>query len=254
MSGGFLGLSGFNVPRLDSTTQTSGAEYANQANGVQQSYADQIAALAKPLTANAYAQSLMAPVAQNYANLYANAGFNLGPDQAAVTQNALMNDFVNGSLEQAYASVGGKDNWDSWNTYYHKGAAQAQDAYGQQVSGINAQAAAAAAKAAKAEQARQQNQQLQQQAYNQQTGGGFTGGILNDSYAKPFSNVLGANGFSSGMMGQGTTNLGMGAGTTAAPSTGLTPFGAPAASTGQQTGTAQGWGGPFSAKNPWSLT
>lgn len=87
---------------------------------------------------------------------------------------------------------------------------------------------------------------IQQQAYNQQNGGGFAGGILNESYAQPFgSTITGASGFGTGLMG--------GAGTTAAPSTGLTPFGAPAAPQGQGMGTTQGWGGPFSNKNPWSL-
>lgn len=89
-----------------------------------------------------------------------------------------------------------------------------------------------------------------QQAYDQQTGNGFAGGILNDSYSQPFSNTV--TGAPSAQQGFGTGLMG-GAGTTAAPSTGLTPFGAPAAPQGQQTANAGGWGGPFSNKNPWSL-
>lgn len=108
-------------------------------------------------------------------------------------------------------------------------------------------------------QQRHASQASNQQAYNIANGGGFAGGILNSSYANPFGNTVtglanpaaGANmasSFTSGLMG--------GFGPTAAPSTGIAPFGAPAASQGQQWGQpadSSSWGGPFSNKNPWSL-
>lgn len=266
-----FGLSGFAPVRFDSLPQTSEAEYAQQAAARQQEYGRKIAAVPEVMTPDAYAASLMQAPTQNYLGMFQSAGIDLGPNAQSLVQNALQRDFQTGTLDQAYAAVGGKDNWDAWNRYYNGGAAQAQAAYGGQVSGLYDKAYAQMDADAKAAAARQQNQQLQQQAYSQQTGSGFTGGLLNDSYGNAFGNVLGANasGFSGGMMSQPTSNLGMGSGSAVAPSTGLNPWMPPAApNNGMATplsqpmqappqapnnGNAAGWGGPFSAKNPWSL-
>lgn len=109
------------------------------------------------------------------------------------------------------------------------------------------QASQAATRASQA--AAQANTSTQQQAYNQQTGGGYTGGILDAAkYAQPFGNTI-----------TGGAGL-MGAPTTAAASTGLNPTG-PASPNPFATGfgsaglqsSPSAWGGAFSYQNPWSV-
>ncbi len=109
------------------------------------------------------------------------------------------------------------------------------------------------------------NQTRQQQAYNQQAGGGFAGGIIDASYSDPFSSQI---------SGQSTGGLGGLGGMPTDPSLpsvampwaqpwGTPGFGQPGqgnsvgaySPTGSQPqGGTQGsqWGGVFGAKNPWS--
>lgn len=101
------------------------------------------------------------------------------------------------------------------------------------------------------------NQTRQQQAYGQQLGGGFSGGIVNDSYSNPFAGQITgqASGGDPSMPGVtmplaqpwGTPGFGGSGGGSIG---GYSPSGM-----GQQQGNNQGggWGGPFSNRNPWSL-
>lgn len=282
MSAGFYDLSGFPVQRTDSSSVLTGSEYANQAAATAQGLAAQAAAIPVPPSAGSYAAGMMIPVAQNYQSMFDQAGFNFGPNGLTNIQNALSNDFQNGSPEQAYASVGGRDNWNSWNSYYNGGQAQAQGDYNSQIAALDQAGAAQSAAAEVAAQARRQNQLMQQNAYSSQLGGGAAGGLLSHwnglaggsptSTVQPGQNaptsasVWGGGGI---MGGGGATNLGMGSGTATAPSTGLNPFSPQMApNNGMSTGTpmpmqappqapnngnAASWGGPFSAKNPWSF-
>lgn len=105
---------------------------------------------------------------------------------------------------------------------------------------------------ASATQGRVQNQQAQQTAYNQSNGGGFSGGIINASYGTPFGN----DSTMAGMMNNGI----------AMPNDqpwGSPAYGGPAGGesqagfgggAGMMNSQPQGWGGPFTAKNPWSLS
>lgn len=259
---------------------------AQQAAQQQATYQQQLAGIQRPQDPTDYLNSLIQQQAQRYTEKYAQ------PDPASgyVPDGTLTNDFWVNSLTQNVTpyAMNGKLNQISlldpdlaqqFQSYYGNrnpsmGAGYGQDgAYQQQQAAANAQAQAisqqqqaaaqaaakaqaeAAAKAQAEEAARQNNQATQQQAYNQQTGGGFSGGILNSSYAQPFGNTItgtaNTGGFNGGMMG---------APSTAAASTGLNPTGPAAgmlgtgfgAATGQQPG-ASAWGGPFSNKNPWSL-
>lgn len=109
------------------------------------------------------------------------------------------------------------------------------------------------------------NQTRQQQAYNQQSGGGFAGGIIDASYSDPFSNQISGQSFG-GLGGLGgipsdpsLPNVSM----PWAQPWGTPGFGQPGqgnsvgaySPTGnQQQNGQQGsqWGGVFGAKNPWS--
>jgi hypothetical protein len=109
------------------------------------------------------------------------------------------------------------------------------------------------------------NQTRQQQAYNQQAGGGFAGGIIDASYPDPFSNQISGQSFG-GLGGLGgipsdpsLPNVSM----PWAQPWGTPGFGQPGqgnsvgaySPTGnQQQNGQQGsqWGGVFGAKNPWS--
>lgn len=253
MSAGILDLSGFPVLRQDSTQVYSPTEMTGQASAAQQAFADQIKALGAVQTPTGMEAGFMAPVANNWLSQFQGAGINLGDNALGLITNALQNDFQNGSLEQAYASVGGKDNWDSWNRYYNQGFGQATNAYNTQVSGINQQAAAQAAADAKRAQEAEANRQVQQTAYNgifggDASGGGAIGGVLptttqTTGTASPTAST-GASGFgTNGMM----STLGNGFGTGAVSNLGL------GSAPTSQTGAMGGWGGPFSYRNPWSF-
>ena len=209
-------------------------------------YAQQLANLQAPQTPSALLGGIISQEAQHKAKFYDNYA---GYDGFADSPNLHSADFWQqylGANAPGIAQGGGL----AQSGWFAPGDVQqyqdASAAYPGQQAAYTAQAAALA----KQQQAATQNQATQQQAYNQQTGGGFNGGILNSSYSQPFGNVIQGmpapnNGFAAGMMGGG--------GSAAPPGTGLTPFGAGGSSTGQQAASPQGWGGPFSAKNPWSL-
>ena len=202
----------------------------------------------------------------NYDSYFNSLKENVTPFANKGTLNQAYGMFDSGLAQQYENYAGNKQA--GWADYGHDGAYTGLQAnYGQQMQGFNQQSAQAAAAAdaqaaqLKAERdAFQTNQNTQQDAYNKQNGGGFAGGILNSSYAKPFSDQI----------GQGQTGVSasspavMGAGSAAAPSTGLAPTG-PAVASGAPGGPsgfgapsgpqqdAKAWGGVFSNKNPWSL-
>lgn len=94
------------------------------------------------------------------------------------------------------------------------------------------------------------NQQAQQQAYNQSGGGTFLGGNINASYATP-NTGLDPNSSLNGMLTQQPWSMpGFGGPTGGASQSG---FGT---NTGNAWGGSQpsGWGGPFTAKNPWAAS
>lgn len=101
-------------------------------------------------------------------------------------------------------------------------------------------------------QGRQQNQQTQQSAYDQANGGGFSGGIINASYGTPFGN----DPTMSGMMNSGIAmpnNQPWGSPAYGGPQGGESQAGFGGGS-GMMNTQPAGWGGPFSAKNPWALS
>lgn len=91
----------------------------------------------------------------------------------------------------------------------------------------------------------------QQQAYSQQLGGGFTGGLINGSYSNPFAGQITGVSSSDPSMpwSQSWATPGFGGGSAGGYSPNGTGQSAPS-NTGGQGG---GWGGPFSNRNPWSL-
>ena len=92
------------------------------------------------------------------------------------------------------------------------------------------------------------NQQAQQNAYTTSGGGSYLGGNINGSYATPQTG-LDPNGPIAGMMNQpGTTGLGFGG---PGGSTSQAGFGFTQGMMGQQP---QGWGGPFTNRNPWAAS
>lgn len=129
-------------------------------------------------------------------------------------------------------------------------------------------------------QTRQQNQQAQQQSYNQMSGGGFAGGIIDEGYSSPWSTGSSSiadptqaspgasfgqpwatpgyggptGGGSVGGYSAGGFNPG-GLGGLGGMTTGPTPpqQGGPSQGFGAPTPPQQGgFGGPFSNSNPWS--
>lgn len=111
------------------------------------------------------------------------------------------------------------------------------------------------------------NQTRQQQAYNQQSGGGFAGGIIDESYSNPFSNQISGQRSVGGLGGLGGMQTDPSMPNVAMPwqqPWGTPGFGQPGrgnsqgvggySPTGQQSTNQQGsqWGGVFGAKNPWS--
>lgn len=295
MSGGISNLGmGYDPQRVDSSVINTPDYYAQQAAAQQAAYGQQAASIPAPTTPTSYLDSLIQQWSNSYAN-YLNSGSGLvsGPVTAAdlykssapiIQSNLQGQGTINGSMANLFGdNLLGTNFYQQYKDYVGSqpgtsiggaaggnigdmanagtatpGAYQAeQGAYNQQQAAINAQAQAAAKAAADAEAARKNNQATQQQAYNQQTGGGFNGGILNGSYAQPFGNTItgtanttGTTGFNGGMMG---------AGQVAAASTGLNPTGPAAGMLGTGFGSVAApqagasWGGPFSNKNPWSL-
>ncbi len=111
------------------------------------------------------------------------------------------------------------------------------------------------------------NETRQQQAYNQQSGGGFAGGIIDESYSDPFSSQISGQRSVGGLGGLGGMPTDPSMPNVAMPwqqPWGTPGFGQPGQGnsqgvggynpTGQQQGNQQGsqWGGVFGAKNPWS--
>ena len=249
MSAGLMNLGmGWEPQRQDSSV-VGGVDYAAQAAAQQAAYQQQIAGLQRPQDPNEFLRTLTDKQAEwEYNNLGPTPGSGQVGSLADAQQakfNQLQPLAERGALSQyaglfapeyaaQYAAYGGNQNSVMGAGYGQSGAFAGQQAqYGQQVSAISQQAQAAAQAAAKAEAERAQNQTVQQQAYGQQTGGGFSGGILNSSYAKPFGNTI------TGMADMGGAFSGgmMGGNATAAPSTGLMPAG-PASS------PAAGFGAP----------
>lgn len=124
--------------------------------------------------------------------------------------------------------------------YYDDSARQALNAEkAKQDATLGAQASSLAA-----------NQQAQQQAYNTSGGGTFLGGNINASYATPQTG-LDPNSSLNGMLTQQPWSMpGFGGPTGGASQSG---FGT---NTGNAWGGSQpsGWGGPFTAKNPWAAS
>lgn len=124
--------------------------------------------------------------------------------------------------------------------YYDDSARQALNAEkAKQDATLGAQAASVAA-----------NQTAQQQAYNTSGGGTFLGGNINASYAAP-NTGLDPNSAINGMLTQQPWSM---------PGFGGPAGGASQSGFGTNTGNAwggsqpSGWGGPFTAKNPWAAS
>lgn len=209
-------------------------------------YAQQFAALQAPTSPSTVLDGLISQQAQDNAKFYDNYA---GYDGFVDSPNLHSADYWQQYLGQNIPAIAQNGNLTQSAMFAPQYVQQYQDAtrqFQQQQADYNTQRAALA----KQQEAATQNQQLQQQAYNQQNGGGFSGGLLNGSYAQPFSNVLGGNpsasqGFSGGMMGSGQAP---------AANTGLNPWAMPSTGSSPSTANSGAWGGPFSAKNPWSLS
>lgn len=255
-------------PQRNTSATVAAPDFAAQQAALAAQQQQQLAGLNRPQDPSSFLDSLVAQQAKTnfakfndpangyvqdgsltYDNIYKSLRENAGAMAQAGTLQS--QSFFDPQLAQQYVNYAGNQSAGMGPGYGTPGAYAGQMAqYGQQANAIQNSTAEQAAKLKAEQDAFQNNQAVQQQAYGQQTGGGFNGGILNSSYSQPFGNTITgtqnpAGGFSGGLMS--------GAGQTAAPSTGLTPFGAGGASTGQQPAPAAGWGGPFSAKNPWSL-
>jgi hypothetical protein len=262
MSAGVSNLGmGWDVTRNPSQNIMGEGDYAAQAAAQQAGYQQQLSALNRPQDPNDYLRSLIQGDAANWLAKYkadaaAIPGF---VDDGTITLDSTINSWManagplasQGKINQLdYLSPQTRDLYSNyagtripgWEGYGRDGGYQAEQAnFTDQANSILQQQQAAATQAQQAAAGRQQNQNLQQQAYGQQTGGGFSGGLLNPSYAQPFGNTLGFNG---GMMGSGEAP---------AASTGLNPWMAPAGGSSPSTANSGAWGGPFSNKNPWSL-
>ena len=280
MSAGLLnlGMGADFMPIRQESTAIVDPNFAGQMAAAQQAAAQQQAAIQRPQDPNDFLNGLQGKQAQwqvddfnkqaegigldyrmNFADTLAGLQKNVAPHAQNGTLNQVSNIFAPEYASEYEAYAGNRN--PGWAGYGHDGAYQGQAAAANQQSQAAALAAAQEQERIRSEQAAfQANQNTQQDAYNKQTGGGFAGGILNGSYAKPFSDQI----------GQGQTGISAsspmitGTGSAAAPSTGLAPTG-PAAATGapgtppgfgRAPGTpqeAKAWGGVFSNKNPWSL-
>jgi hypothetical protein len=128
-------------------------------------------------------------------------------------------------------------------------------------SALNAEKAAKEAEFAAA----RERQNRQQQAYSQQLGSNFAGGIINDSYQTPFGGQITGQsspfGNDPGMPGvtmpwaQPWGTPGYGGATGGQSIGGYSPQGIGAQNNQQSGGfgSGSGWGGPFGKSNPWSL-
>lgn len=225
-----LGMGGFAAPRADSQVVGSSYDAINNYGGWLSDWQKRYADASRPVYSSDYDMAVL------------NAGRSLDPMTGVIQADAAFGRNGAAGDPAAQSALQGVLNPSEFANINNASRSSYQIGTQGDVNGLMAEQA-------KMEAMRQQIA-TQQQAYDQQNGGGFAGGILNDSYSQPFSNTV--TGAPSAQQGFGTGLMG-GAGTTAAPSTGLTPFGAPAAPQGQQMANAGGWGGPFSNKNPWSL-
>lgn len=262
-----LGL-GWDPQRIDSSVVKT-PDYAGQISAAAAPYQAQAASLQAPQSPQDLLNSLIQQRAQEQFKYYNTPAAGYVPDGTltldTITKQLMSQvptyvqgqgngwglDGLLGAGAQQYRDYVGNQagSMNGFAGYGSQGSYQPQQAeYQQQQAQIAQQQAAAVAKAKAEADAAASNQATQQQAYNQQTGGGFSGGILNGSYSQPFSNTI-----------TGTANTGgfAGAPSTAAPSTGLAPTGPAANGTGAAPAGApassNAWGGPFSNKNPWSL-
>ena len=90
-------------------------------------------------------------------------------------------------------------------------------------------------------------QQANQNAYNQAGGGSFLGGQINGSYAAPQTGLDPSSPINGMLNLQPWSMPGFGGPTGGASQA---SFGSPATNTAQP----QGWGGPFTARNPWAAS
>ena len=109
------------------------------------------------------------------------------------------------------------------------------------------------------------NETRQQQAFDQQTGGGFTGGLIDASYSDPFSSQISGASTVGGLGGLGGMPVDPSMPNVAMPWAqpwGTPGFGQPGQGSSQGVGSynpqsggpqqQSGWGGPFGTRNPWS--